>query len=67
MMMYKSMLQKWTLAATPKLNSQLTPEADEKSSVSEETPMKPAAINLIHGSIFDFDSNEEYPQAGDEA
>lgn len=46
-----------------KPNSQLTPEADEKSSDSEETPKKPAAINLIRGSIFDFDWNEEYPEA----
>ena len=67
MMMYKSMLQKCKLAATPNPNSQLAPEADEESSDSEETSKKPEAINLIHGSIFDLDSNEEYPEAGDEA
>ena len=55
------------LAAAPNPNSQLAPEADEKSSDSEETPKKPEAINLIHGSTFDFNSNEEYPEAGDEA
>lgn len=60
------MVQEYKLVAAPKPKSQLNPEADKKSSDSEETPKKPAAIDLIHGSIFDFDSNEEYPEAWDE-